>query len=207
MATQEEGLHSQSEASPVLFDEASQACRWLAGKRDIGDVADRLGLPRWPLEAVAMVRTVAACLAALEADIWTGSGVTPPGGWVLVELEASGPSRPTDLAASLLITKGGMSQLVKALEAKGLLRRKVHSTDRRSFVIELTKEGHRVVKERLPIARAGLADIEKELSTEQLKETLESLRRLFQAAHRAVQRRLVGEAACAAEGGFGLDST
>lgn len=48
---------------------------------------------------------------------------------------------PSALAAYLKITKGTASQTIKALEAKGLVGRQPHCTDRRAVHLEITKEG------------------------------------------------------------------
>lgn len=160
--------------------------RWLAGDRDITPIVDAIGLPRWSLEAVALVRSIAATVAGLEARLWRDVGISPSGGWVLVELWVSGPMRPADLAASLLVSRSGMSQLVANLEKKGLLARDQDLHDRRSVVLDLTKEGRRIVAAKLCLVREALEELESEVGVERLSLTVEYLRRLYRALHDAV---------------------
>lgn len=48
---------------------------------------------------------------------------------------------PRDIADTLLVTKGNVTGIVSRLEARGLLRRRPHETDGRSFYCELTAAG------------------------------------------------------------------
>jgi MarR family transcriptional regulator, organic hydroperoxide resistance regulator len=59
--------------------------------------------------------------------------------------------RVYDIASELRITTGGTSKLVDRIEASGYCRRLPNPADRRSSVLELTAEGHRV------LAEAGVA--------------------------------------------------
>jgi MarR family transcriptional regulator, organic hydroperoxide resistance regulator len=59
--------------------------------------------------------------------------------------------RVYDIASELRITTGGTSKLVDRIEASGYCRRLPNPSDRRSSVLELTAEGHRV------LAEAGVA--------------------------------------------------
>lgn len=56
-------------------------------------------------------------------------------------------STPSELARSLLITAGGVSQRLDRLEAAGLVTRSMASEDRRSVYVELTERGREVVDE------------------------------------------------------------
>jgi MarR family transcriptional regulator, organic hydroperoxide resistance regulator len=55
--------------------------------------------------------------------------------------------RVYDIASELRITTGGTSKLVDRIEACGYCRRLPNPADRRSSVLELTAEGHRVLEE------------------------------------------------------------
>lgn len=52
---------------------------------------------------------------------------------------------PADVTAYLGITKGTVSQTLKALEGKGLVRKRVSRADRRSRELELTGRGRRLL--------------------------------------------------------------
>ena len=67
---------------------------------------------------------------------------------VLLTLRRSGePYRlsPTALAESLLISTGAMTNRLDRLEARGLVSREPHPSDRRALEIALTPEGRRLV--------------------------------------------------------------
>jgi DNA-binding MarR family transcriptional regulator len=67
---------------------------------------------------------------------------------VLLTLRRSGdPYRlsPTALADSLLISTGAMTNRLDRLEARGLVKREPHPSDRRSLEIALTTKGRKLV--------------------------------------------------------------
>jgi DNA-binding MarR family transcriptional regulator len=57
---------------------------------------------------------------------------------------------PTDLSGALLVTSGGMTKRLAALERRGLIRRDPDPDDGRSRFVSLTAEGRRVVDAVLP---------------------------------------------------------
>ncbi len=57
---------------------------------------------------------------------------------------SDGTASPSELAAVLRLTSGGMTNRLDRLEAAGLIRRAVADTDRRAIVVSLTPEGARV---------------------------------------------------------------
>ncbi len=62
---------------------------------------------------------------------------------LLAELDRTGSSRVTDLAASIGVGKGTMSRQVRSLEDLGLVQRSADPQDGRAFVLELTTDGRR----------------------------------------------------------------
>jgi DNA-binding MarR family transcriptional regulator len=63
---------------------------------------------------------------------------------VLATLQRSGApyrQRPTELYQSLMITSGGLTDRLNRLEKKGLIKRIVSKTDRRSALVQLTATG------------------------------------------------------------------
>lgn len=59
-------------------------------------------------------------------------------------LTSRGPMRPSELAAAVRLTSGGLSIALERLEHAGYIRRKPHHDDRRSVVVEATEKAHRV---------------------------------------------------------------
>ena len=65
---------------------------------------------------------------------------------VLEALLHKGPLTITEIQAKVLLASGSMTAAVDRLERKGLVIRTATPTDRRARVLELTKEGKRVVE-------------------------------------------------------------
>lgn len=63
---------------------------------------------------------------------------------VLASLRRAGPPyrlRPTELYESLMISSGGLTDRIQRLEARGLIARQPSTKDKRSVMVELTREG------------------------------------------------------------------
>lgn len=87
---------------------------------------------------------------------------------VLAVLRRSGPPyrlTPTALKVMLLVSSGGMTKRLTALERAGLIRRNVNPVDRRSNAVELTEAGRelagRVVESKFRAERRLLGGIRK----------------------------------------------
>jgi DNA-binding MarR family transcriptional regulator len=66
--------------------------------------------------------------------------------WVLMrELYGNAPTRPSDIAASLGMTRGAISKLTDRLAAKGLMVRSAGGSDRRTQALALTASGRALV--------------------------------------------------------------
>jgi DNA-binding MarR family transcriptional regulator len=68
---------------------------------------------------------------------------------VLAALRRAGrPHRlsPTELSRALIVTSGGMTKRLNALERRGLIRRQPDPNDGRSTAVSLTREGKRLVE-------------------------------------------------------------
>lgn len=67
-------------------------------------------------------------------------------------VRAGAPYRltPTELSKALMVTSGGMTKRLSALEGRGLIRREPDQSDRRSTAVSLTREGKRLVEAILP---------------------------------------------------------
>lgn len=82
---------------------------------------------------------------------------------VLATIRVSGkPYRmsPTELLSTLLVTSGGLSNLMRRMEADGYIRRMADKRDGRGVIVELTEKG-------IAVADASMADhaaIERELA-------------------------------------------
>ena len=72
--------------------------------------------------------------------------------------------RPKEIAARLLLTTGGLSNILRRLEASGLVERVSNPTDRRSYHVHLTAQGVVTANSATALAaealRRTLADVE-----------------------------------------------
>jgi MarR family 2-MHQ and catechol resistance regulon transcriptional repressor len=102
----------------------------------------RVGAPRLWIVLARCYRAVSLIAERSIAD--AGLGLSDFA--VLEALLHKGPLTITEIQAKVLLASGSMTAAVDRLERKGLLTRKPTSTDRRAKVLELTKEGKRIVE-------------------------------------------------------------
>lgn len=70
--------------------------------------------------------------------------------YVLAALRRAGAPyalRPTELYRSLMVSSGGMTDRLRRLEKRGLVRRLPSERDKRSMLVALTAEGRRLVEQ------------------------------------------------------------
>jgi DNA-binding MarR family transcriptional regulator len=92
---------------------------------------------------------------------------------VLASLRRAGkPYRltPTELSNALMVTSGGMTKRLTALEGRGLIRREPDPNDGRSTSVTLTREGKRLVEAILPEHIANEERLLSELSNKERAE-------------------------------------
>lgn len=85
-------------------------------------------------------------------------GLTSGSFEVLVALRGKPEPRemsPSDLYRALLMTSGGMTKILKQLEADGLITRIDHATDKRSKMVRLTELGKTTVEKAMDSVMAG----------------------------------------------------
>ncbi|MEF2229456.1 MAG: MarR family transcriptional regulator [Pseudodesulfovibrio sp.] len=103
-------------------------------------------------------------LSSWEASVVEGKGLTTTQMHTLEILGVHGPLRMKELAERLGVTTGTLTIQTDRLEAKDLVRRVPHPTDRRSNVIEMTGTGHALFKEHnrhhLDLTREITADMD-----------------------------------------------
>jgi DNA-binding MarR family transcriptional regulator len=116
------------------------------------------GLDASPMAVLGRVSRLAG-LTEREFDaVFSRFGINGGEFDVLASLRRSGPPfrlTPTELAKSLMVSSGGMTKRLKALEAAGLVRRVPSPTDGRSSDVVLTAAGKRVVEDAVAAHRAN----------------------------------------------------
>jgi len=110
-------------------------------------------LDRSPMGVVGRISRLAELLQARLEPIFAAHGVNGGEFDVLAALRRAGrPYRltPTKLSQALMVTSGGMTKRLTALEGRGLIRREPDPNDGRSTAVSLTREGKRLVEAILP---------------------------------------------------------
>lgn len=80
-------------------------------------------------------------LSSWEESVVRDSGLTTAQAHTIEIVGHEGSIQMKDLAEKIGVTTGTLTVAIDRLEKKGLLLRKSHATDRRSYLIELTKTG------------------------------------------------------------------
>ena len=110
-------------------------------------------LDRSPMGVVGRISRLAQLLQAELEPIFAAHGVNGGEFDVLAALRRAGrPYRltPTELSKAMMVTSGGMTKRLNALEGRGLIRREPDPNDGRSRAVSLTREGKRLVEATLP---------------------------------------------------------
>jgi DNA-binding MarR family transcriptional regulator len=101
-----------------------------------------------PIAVIGRISRLAREIERRLEPVYAASGLEP--GWydVLATLRRAGPPyrlRPTDFAASLMLTSSGTTKRLDRLEAAGYIAREPDPRDRRGVLIRLTAPGRRLV--------------------------------------------------------------
>jgi DNA-binding MarR family transcriptional regulator len=162
------------------------------------------GLDRSPMGVVGRISRLAQLLQPELEQVFGAHGVNGGEFDVLATLRREGrPYRltPTELSRALMVTSGGMTKRLAALEGRGLVRRERHPGDKRSTTVSLTREGKRLVDTILPehvvneerllrdLSEADRADLARLLETLALSLGDEASARMRGAARRRPARR------------------
>jgi DNA-binding MarR family transcriptional regulator len=102
-----------------------------------------------PMGIVGRIRRLALLLNAEIEPVFEAHGLNGGEFDVLTALRRTGrPFRltPTELSEALIVTSGGMTKRLAALEGDGLIRREPDPHDGRSTVVTLTPKGRRLVE-------------------------------------------------------------
>lgn len=67
------------------------------------------------------------------------------------------PALPSELGDDLSVTRANISGLLAGLEAEGLVERRMHPTDRRRTLVDLTEQGRQRLEEAWPLYEAAVA--------------------------------------------------
>ena len=130
-------------------------------------------LDRSPMGVIGRISRLAQLLQLELEPIFAAHGVNGGEFDVLAALRRSGrPYRltPTELSRALMVTSGGMTKRLTALEGRGVIHREPDPTDGRSTAVSLTREGKRLVEAILPEHVANEQRLLSELSNDERAE-------------------------------------
>jgi DNA-binding MarR family transcriptional regulator len=105
-------------------------------------------LDRSSLAVIGRISRLARLLEEEHEPVFAANGVNGGEFDVLAALRRTGrPYRltPTALSRALMVTSGGMTKRLAALEQRGLVRREPDPQDGRSTAVSLTRDGSRLV--------------------------------------------------------------
>ena len=104
-------------------------------------------------------------------------GITPSQFSVLDVLYTKGEMRICELIEKVLSTSGNITVVVKNMEQKGLLYKKISSTDKRAFLVGLTNKGKKLFENLLPEHRKEIENTYNILSPEEKEELIRILKK------------------------------
>lgn len=107
----------------------------------------RGALRRLALDAQAELRQLSTAIDGLDARAALRFGINRTDMRCVDVLTSTGPRKPSELAADLGLSTGGLSIALERLEKAGYISRRQHPDDRRSVVVEATKKAHEVDQE------------------------------------------------------------
>jgi DNA-binding MarR family transcriptional regulator len=109
---------------------------------------ERPDLDTSPIGVIGRISRLSRQIERRLEPVYTASGLEP--GWydVLAALRRAGPPyrlRPTDFAATLMLTTSGTTKRLDRLEAAGYITREPDPGDRRGVLITLTPQGRKLI--------------------------------------------------------------
>ncbi len=126
------------------------------------------------------LREVSNLLHGRFADALAARDVTPPLWAILITLKRGEADAPAALARRLDADPAAMTRRLDQLEAKGLIRRRRSTEDRRCVGIQLTEQGEALVPELADISSRLTDDALDGVSEGERTRLLRALRRMHQ---------------------------
>ena len=126
------------------------------------------------------VNRAARRVESLAAKLFAEDGLGFLEGLIVAALffEAPRSVKPSELAEAFATTRGNVSHCVSALEAKGLLQRRIDPADARAYQLTLKPQGRKCAVRVIGAFDKLQREFEREIGKTVLSETLRSLRKL-----------------------------
>lgn len=109
-------------------------------------------------------------------------GLSMPQVSTLFRLHYRGGCGVSDIAQQLYVSNAAASQMVDRLEQQGLVERVHHPADRRVRMVQLTEQGHSLVKKGLEVRIGWISDLTHMLSPDQQETIVVAFAALTEAA-------------------------
>ena len=145
---------------------------------------ERPDLDLTPMNVFGRIGVLARVLEARTEQVFARHGLRQGEFDVLSALRRSGPPYtliPSELSATLMMSRAGMTNRLDRLESAGLVERTLDPADRRSFRITLTKQGHALIDAALTDHADTLQHLTEGLPAEEQKALAASLSKLLAA--------------------------
>ncbi len=120
----------------------------------------------------------------IEKTQLSGSDLSYTAILVLMVLEFRGEMEAYQLADRVGISKGTLTGVIKRLECKGLVTRRVHPLDRRRVILANTETGSKTILHYIPPINAMEEDVVSALEPEESEQLIVLLRKLHRSALR-----------------------
>lgn len=140
-------------------------------------MSDRTAM-RLDEDAHWLLARLARSFGSVEQEAIAGLGITLREYVVMTEVQASPGRSQLSVARAAAVDKSMMVTAVDRLEARGLLLREPHPTDRRIRALSLTEEGRRILSEATKSVRSAEMRLLAVLPASRRAELLASLRML-----------------------------
>jgi len=108
-----------------------------------------------------------------------GYDITPDQWSVLSRLLEEDGQPQHVLAQSVAKDKSNVTRIITLMQKKGLVRRDADDTDRRQLNIFITDEGRKITQQLQSIAQSVIDDAQVDLSTEDVKQTIQVLNHIY----------------------------
>jgi DNA-binding MarR family transcriptional regulator len=148
---------------------------------EAGAAADRLDLGPLPgLIGYALRRTQVAVFADFIATL-AALELRPAQFSVLLLIRLNPGRKQSDIAEALGIQRPNFVAMMEALDGRGLTRRSPSAVDRRSYALELTEAGHRLLDEALALVARHEARVRADLDAAETEALVALLARINRA--------------------------
>jgi DNA-binding MarR family transcriptional regulator len=140
------------------------------------------------LGVLGRIAKLSGVLAGVVNAVFSRHGLTETDFDVLSTLRRTGPPYtliPSQLSATLMMSRTGMTSRLDSLERRGLVTRSLDPADRRSFRVTLTDQGFALIDRVLDEHAANLAKIVAPLTHRQILMLESELKRLLRAVSSA----------------------